>query len=103
VEKEIVQMPMGVDNIAVDSHSNIWISGHPNLLVYQEYCQRKIPISPSEVVKLNFKGEKIEQQSIFVDNGDVISGSTTACPFGDLLLIGSALDNKLVLLKKQNM
>jgi arylesterase/paraoxonase len=40
VEKEIVQMPVGVDNIAVDSHSNIWISGHPNLLVYQDYFQR---------------------------------------------------------------
>ena len=94
-----IQCKMGVDNINIDNNGNLWVAGHPNLLIYQEYAQRKRKTSPSEIVKINQdNNNEFHKQSIYLEDGTLISGSTVACSFGAFTIIGSALDDKLVIL-----
>lgn len=97
---EVIDCNMGVDNIMIDENQDAWLAGHPNLMIYPEYAQRKREISPSEVVKLSFdQAGKASTRSVLVNEGQLISGSTVACPFNGMLLIGSALDDKLVIVE----
>ena len=92
----------GVDNIEFDAEGNLWIGAHPSLLTFTLYMAGKKDYSPSEVVKINYKGKgDFTVESIFLDNGTTISASTVAAPYQDLILVGNLKDNALLVLKKE--
>ena len=91
----------GVDNIEFDSENNLWIGAHPSLLHFNLYSSGITKISPSELIKINYekKGQyNIEQ--IYIEKGNLMSGSSVAATLGKLILTGNVMDDKFLILEK---
>lgn len=100
---EDIPCETGVDNIEFDSEGNLWIGAHPNLLRFAAYAKGKEKTSPSEIIKISYRGKgdyTIEQ--VYMDDGSTMSASTVAAPFKDLILTGNVMDDKFLVLKINN-
>ncbi|MEW7292286.1 SMP-30/gluconolactonase/LRE family protein [Aquimarina sp. 2304DJ70-9] len=91
----------GVDNIEIDNEGHLWSGAHPNLLRFKAYAQGKENTAPSEVIKVTYR-EKNEYsvEKIYVNDGEMMSGSSSATAFGDLILTGNVMDDEFLILKK---
>ena len=87
----------GIDNIELDEDGNLWMGAHPSLLAFTSYAVGKKEIAPSEVIKVT--GDKVE--SLYENDGELVSASSVAAPYKDLLFIGTVMDDNLVVLKKK--
>jgi arylesterase/paraoxonase len=98
---EDIDCKTGVDNIEFDTEGNLWIGAHPNLLHFAAYAKGKKEISPSEIIKINYrsKGDYTIEQ-IYMEDGSTMSASTVAAPFGDLILTGNVMDDNFLVLKR---
>ena len=93
----------GVDNIEFDVEGNLWIGGHPNLLKFAAYAKGKKEISPSEIIKIEYKSKNdYNVEKIYVDDGSTMSSSSVAAPFGNLIITGNVMDDKFLILKRNN-
>ena len=91
----------GVDNIEFDLKNNLWIGAHPNLLHFNSYAFGYNNISPSEIIKLQYFGiENYKLETVYLENGEEMSGSTVAAPFGNLILMGNVMDDHFLILEK---
>ncbi|WP_299246811.1 SMP-30/gluconolactonase/LRE family protein [uncultured Aquimarina sp.] len=93
----------GVDNIEIDTKGNLWIGAHPNLLRFGSYAKGKKETSPSEIIKVTYREKNdyaIEQ--IYTNDGTIMSGSTVATPFEDLIITGNVMDDHFLILKTKN-
>ncbi len=91
----------GVDNVEIDSEGNLWSGAHPNLLRFKAYAQGKKATSPSEVIKVIYRGKNdFSVKKMYVEDGKVMSGSSSAASFGDLILTGNVMDDQFLILKK---
>lgn len=95
---DVVHCGTGVDNIDIDNTGKLWIGGHPNLLVYQAYAKNKRAQAPSEIIKIDFKSRSEHSiETIFLDDGEIVSGSTVATVYNQIMLIGNVMDDKLII------
>ena len=91
----------GVDNIEFDLDGNLWIGSHPNLLRFSAYARGKKKTSPSEIIKITYKAKgDYDIETVFLDKGSTMSGSTVAATFSDLIFTGNVMDDKFLILKK---
>lgn len=98
---ENIDCKTGVDNIEFDIDGNLWIGAHPDLIHFAEYAKGNKKISPSEIIKINYKGKgdyTIEQ--IYMEDGTEMSASTVAVTFGNLILAGNVMDKHFLILKR---
>lgn len=71
-------------------------------LVHRTTLRDPSMIAPNDIVQVgSITGENIDQESVGIDQGSLISGSTVASEYDGYLIIGSALDNKLVFVKNE--
>ena len=89
-------IPMGLDNIDVDADGNLWIGAHPHLLDFLAHAQDPKKLSPSAVVKVKPEGETTTYETIYVNAGEEISGSSVAASANGRLLIGAVFDPKFL-------
>ena len=90
----------GVDNIEFDSEGNLLIGAHPNLLRFASYAKGKKETTPSEIIKIKYRGKNdYTIKQLFLDDGKIMSGSTIAAPYKDLILTGNVMDSKFLILK----
>lgn len=96
---ENIKCGTGVDNIELDLEGKLWIGGHPNLLSFSAYAKNKKPISPSEIITIDYrsKGDHTVQQ-IYVNDGSQMSACSVAAPFNDIVLVGNVKDSKILVL-----
>lgn len=98
---EDIDTGTGVDNIEFDPFGKLWIGCHPKLLTFASYAKGKRPITPSEIITIDYRGKKdYAIESIFVDDGSLVAGSTIAIPVDDRLYVGNVMDSKLLVLVK---
>ena len=91
----------GVDNIEFDTNNNLWVGAHPNLLQFMSYANSYNNITPSEIIKIQyFKKGDYKVETIYLEKGEEMSGSTVAAPFENLILMGNVMDKHFVILKK---
>ncbi len=92
----------GVDNIEIDGQGNLWSGGHPNLLRFKAYAKGKKETAPSEIIKIEYRGKgDYTVEKIYVEDGKIMSGSSVAAPFEDLILVGNVMDDEFLILKKE--
>lgn len=97
---ENIDCGTGVDNIEFDTDGHLWIGAHPNLLTFISYAKGKENYSPSEIIKINYKGKNdYSVETIYLEDGKTMSASTVAAPFGNLLLTGNVMDDSFLILK----
>jgi len=100
---EDIDCGTGVDNIEFDAEGNLWIGAHPNLLKFTSYAQGKEEFSPSELIKIQYNGKNdYTIEKIYVNDGSEMSASTVAATFGNLILTGNVMDDKFLILKRNN-
>jgi arylesterase / paraoxonase len=87
----------GVDNIDVDEEGNLWVGCHPQLLKFLSHAKEEAALSPSEIIKLtNLGNGKFEQQTIYMNDGSEISGSSVGAVYKDKLLIGPVFERHIL-------
>jgi arylesterase/paraoxonase len=100
---ENIDCGTGVDNIEFDNEGRLWIGAHPNLLKFASYAKGKVEHSPSEIIRIDYRGTKnYTVESIYLEDGTTMSGSTVAAPFGDLLITGNVMDDSFLILKHKD-
>ena len=98
---EDVDCGTGVDNLTLDKQGKIWIGAHPNLLRFSAYAQGKYKTAPSEIITLDYREKgNYKVESIWVDTGNNMSGSTVAIPFSGGILTGNVMDNHFLILEE---
>ena len=91
----------GVDNIEFDTYNNLWVGAHPNLLQFMSYSNSYHSITPSEIIKIQyFKKGDYKVETIYLEKGEEMSGSTVAAPFENLILMGNVMDEHFLVLEK---
>lgn len=91
----------GPDNIELDKDGNLWIGAHPNLLLFNAYAQGSKEIAPSEIIKITYpETGNYSVEKIYVEKGDVMSGSSVAAVFNDLIFAGNVMDDEFLILKR---
>lgn len=95
--KDEVVLNTGVDNIELDEHGNLWVACHPQLLTFMQHTKDTSTYAPSQVFKLSKNAEgKFTAEEIFLSKGDDLSGSSVAAVSGNVMLIGSVMDNGIL-------
>jgi arylesterase/paraoxonase len=70
-------------------------------LHFNSYIDGKNKISPSEIINIKYKTKQDHiVNQIYIEEGNEMSGSTVAAPFGNLILVGNVKDNHFLVLKK---
>jgi len=97
---EDIDCGTGVDNIEFDSEGNLWIGCHPDLLTFASYADGNKEISPSEIIKIEYRGTNdYSIDKIYENDGSAMSASTVAIPYKDVILTGNVLDSHFLVLK----
>jgi arylesterase/paraoxonase len=100
---ENIPCDTGVDNIELDEEGHLWVGSHPNLLRFAAYAKGKKETAPSEIIKIAYRGtDDYSVEKIYVGNGERMSASTVAAPFGDVIFTGSVLDSIFLILKQNS-
>jgi arylesterase / paraoxonase len=89
-------IPMGLDNIDVDAEGNLWVGAHPRLLDFVAHAQDAAKRSPSAVVKVTPAGDASTFETIYVNTGEEISGSSVAVRHEGRLVIGSVFEPQIL-------
>lgn len=90
-----ISLSAGPDNIDVDAEGNLWVAAHPKMLDFVAHAQDAKHLSPSAVFKIDPSADDGAAglvQTIYVNLGDEISGSSIAVSDGKRLAIGSVFE-----------
>lgn len=99
-EEAIIDCGTGVDNIELDGGGNLWVGGHPSLLAYQSYSLGKKDIAPAEILKIKYLNKTdFTVETVFLDDGAKVSGTSSAAVFGKLIFTGNVMDDHFLVLK----
>ena len=99
---ENVDCGTGVDNIEFTPEGKMWIGCHPNLLAFAAYAKGSEPISPSEIITIDYRNKgDYSKEIVFLDNGEHMSASTVAVEYKDLIFVGNVMDSHFLILKKE--
>jgi len=99
---EDIDCGTGVDNIEFTPDGKLWIGGHPSLLVFAAYAKGKKPISPSEIITIEYrkKGD-YSQEMVYLDDGHHMSAATVAAVYKDFIFMGNVMDDHFLILRKE--
>ena len=90
---ESVSVAYGLDNIDVASDGQLWIAGHPHMLDFLSHARDEKQHSPSAVLTLQLAGTatlpEVKPETVYLNTGDEISGSSVAVAHNGRLVIGS--------------
>lgn len=90
-------LPAGLENIDVDASGNLWVAGQPKLFAYARYADDRGHPSPSQVFRVaTLNGVPSAFTAIYTGLGTRLGAASTAAYVDGRLLIGSALDSKLL-------
>lgn len=91
-------LPARPDKISADAQGNLIVAARPNVIADGRFRADPTKPSPSEVFRVSLDKSGVPQsyQILFADDGNRIGAASSAVLVGDRLLIGSALDNKLL-------
>lgn len=87
----------GVDNIEIDPDSgDLWIGGHVKLLTFIRHIDDPSIPAPSQVDRVRVSDDGYEIDTVFLDDGHLISGASVGAWHDGRLLIGSVFDPHIV-------
>lgn len=97
---EDISVGTGVDNLELDENGEIWTGAHPDLMTFSAYASGKKEFAPSEIMKISYQDGQSKLESVWVDDGQTLSATSVAIPFGDYLFLGNVMDSKFLILEK---
>jgi len=89
-----IYLNTGVDNIELDQNGNLWIGSHPKMLNFIQHAKNSNNNSPSQVIKISSNQyEEYISEEIYLDDGNMISGSSSAAVYKNIMLIGAVFED----------
>jgi len=100
--KEEIALGTGADNIEMGPDGDLWIAAHPKLLTFVDYSLDPSLLSPSQVIRLTFLDDGEHRvDTVYMSEGEYLSGSSVAARWGNYLLIGSVFDQRFLLCRME--
>lgn len=97
-QTDVINTGTGVDNVEIDSTGTLWVGCHPKLLKFVGHAKDEKSISPSEIIKIDYKGKgDFVQKTIYINTGEEISASSVGAVWKNRLLIGPVFQEHLIL------
>ncbi|MDT8438992.1 MAG: SMP-30/gluconolactonase/LRE family protein [Wenzhouxiangellaceae bacterium] len=94
-EQRPIAIGFGVDNLVIHPGDGaLWLAGHVNLFAFLGHARDAGNLSPSIAARIDLKEGSVE--TVFMDDGQLLSGSSVAVRAGDYLLIGAVFSPHLV-------
>ena len=87
-----VYLNSGVDNIELDNQGNLWIASHPQMLAFSRHMSNEDKLSPSQVIKISINDSNDVSEEVYLNDGNLLSGSSGAAIYKNHLLIGSVFE-----------
>lgn len=87
----------GADNIELDESGDLWVGCHPKLLAFLAHAKDHSKLSPSEIIKISFENHKPVVESVYLNDGTPLSGSSVGAVWRNKLLIGSVYGDKVLI------
>lgn len=98
---DYVRVGTGLDNIDVEPDGALLIAAQPHVLANLETAKDAKKLSPSQVLRVEFGATGGGRAgTIYLNMGEQISASSVAAGYGDLMLIGSPYDAKILVCKQ---
>lgn len=93
----IKDLNTGLDNITIDNEGNLWVAAHPKLLDFVSHAKYPGSPSPSQVLKLTpSANDDFFVDEIYMNDGEELSGSSSALYYNGQVFIGVVFENKLL-------
>ncbi len=94
---DFVALGTGLDNVDVSPDGTVLIGAHPKLVDFINHAGDAKQISPSQVVRLiPREGGGGIADTVYLNLGDQLSGSSVAAAYGDKMLISGVFDPKVL-------
>lgn len=94
---ESIGLGTATDNLEFDAEGNLWTGCHPKMLAFVAHSKNKSKLSPSQVLKISYKGKgDYTVEEVYLNDGKPLSGSSAAAVYQDNLLIGGVYDRKFL-------
>ena len=87
------------DNIEIKKDGNLLIACHPKVLDFTKHALNPKKHSASAILelKIDLNKNSLNQKTIYLNNGESISGSSVGAPFSEnKLLVGSVFEKKIL-------
>ena len=89
---ESLDVNMGVDNFEWDDMGYLLNTGHPKLFDFQAHMKNAEALSPSQVIRINVQSEPMRAETLYLNDGAMLSGASGAAKQKDTLLVGSVFE-----------
>lgn len=94
---DFVALGTGLDNVDVSPDGTVMIGAHPKLMDFLAHAGDAEQLSPSQVVRLVPRaGGGGSADTVYLNLGDEISGTSVAAAYGDVMLIAGVFDPKIL-------
>jgi arylesterase/paraoxonase len=90
---ERLDVHLGVDNFEWDQQGYLLNAGHPKLFAFKAHQKDSEALSPSQVIRINVKTEPMTYETVYLNDGDALSGASGAAQWQNTLLIGSVFES----------
>lgn len=89
---DTIYVPMAVDNLEWLGDKHLLTAGHPKIFEFTAHMKDPNHSAPSQAFKIDVSGERMKAESIYYDNGELISGTSVASIYENQLLLGSVFE-----------
>ena len=97
-----IDVGFGVDNIEVEPDTGaLWLGGHAKLLTFARHAANAAVPSPSQAVRVSLTDPPVIE-TVFTDDGQLISGISVAAHRDEHLLLGSVFAPLMVVCESGN-
>ncbi len=86
----------GPDNLSQAADGSIWMVGHPSLAAFMAHARDPGRLSATDVHRIDFFGRTADSRAVLVDEGELISGGSTAVVRGSQMWVGNVFDGYLL-------
>jgi arylesterase/paraoxonase len=94
---ETIPLDSSPDNITIDEQGVLWIASHPKLLSLLRAFRNASSVAPTQVFKvLPTAQESRRVTEVYLNEGEQLSAGSVAAVHGGRMLIGSAVDPRLL-------
>ena len=96
---EVSRIPVksSPDNVDVDAQGDLWVGAHANTLKLIQHFAAGKP-APSQVMRISLhdNGGANGREDVYLDDGTEFSASSVGVNYGDLLLVGSITERRVL-------
>jgi arylesterase/paraoxonase len=82
------------DNIELDENGVLWIAAHAKVFDLLAHGGDPTKRAPSQVLRIDPKAKTVDE--VLLDDGTLLSGSSTAAVAGDRMVVGSVFEPKIL-------